>query len=261
MSDGASDADVGFSVDWQPLGGERTSTHVHTSADMTVPLLTVVGAFGDPDRPGRGQQPAVEGSDRAGSDSGRLAGRSGGNVVDLATVDDPCRWGMLSSPEFVDGPSRASLDRLVRLACDLLEAPAGLLAVVDRDRQFWLAACGLLDRPAESGPAGLGYSICRCAVVSCRPLIVGDTRADPILAAIPAVSETGVAAYAAIPMIGPAGRAFASLCVMDFTGRDWDDYQLAILARLADIATDICVPDQRWSPNSDEEQRVASTPP
>ncbi len=175
-------------------------------------------------------------------------------------MDDRYRRGLVSSLEFVDAASRASLDRLVRLACDLLEAPAGRLAVVDCDRQFFLAARGLPERPAGADRASLDCSICRYAVLSGRPLIVGDTRAHLDLAASRRVREAGVTAYAAIPMIHPDGRGFAALCVMDFAARDWDDHQLAILARLAEIATEICLHERPWNPNRKEEQRVASTP-
>jgi hypothetical protein len=41
----------------------------------------------------------------------------------------------------------------------------------------------------------------------------------------------------------PHGCAFGALCVIDVAVRDWDDHQLAILARLAQIATEICAPD------------------
>jgi GAF domain-containing protein len=143
----------------------------------------------------------------------------------------------------LDAPALPNLDRLVRLACDLLEAPIGLLTLVDRDRQFFLAAHGLPEPLASGRQTSLDYSICQYAVASGRPFIVGDTRADPVLAGSRAVTELGVTAYAGIPMIEPAGQAFGTFCVIDFTTRDWDDHQLAILARLAAIATEICIQD------------------
>lgn len=98
------------------------------------------------------------------------------------------------------------------------------------------------------------------AVAPGRPLIVGDARADPVLTANLAVSEMGVSAYAGIPLTGSDGPAFGTLCVIDFTVRDWDDHQLAILARLADIATDICLNERPWSETKGA-PGVASTSP
>jgi GAF domain-containing protein len=165
----------------------------------------------------------------------------------LAMLDDPYRLASLRSLGLLDGPATPNLDRLVRLACDLLDAPIGLLTLVDHDRQFFLAAHGLPGPMASVRQTGLDFSICQYAVASGRPLILGDTRADPVLAAHPAVAEMGVSAYAGIPLIDPQGQAFGTLCVIDVAVRDWDDGRLATLARLAQIATEVCVGDRAGS--------------
>ena len=170
--------------------------------------------------------------------------------MDLTTVDVRDRWELRPSLEFFDAAARASLDRLVRLACDLLESPAGLLTAVHRGRHSVLAASGLPDGPASAGQPSVNYSICQYPVTSGRPLVVGDTRAHPVLASTRAVREMGVRAYAGIPLRDLDGRPFATMCVIDFTVRDWDDHQLAILARLADIANEICLPEQPGAPTN-----------
>jgi GAF domain-containing protein len=146
----------------------------------------------------------------------------------------------------------------VRLAGDLLDAPIALLSVIDRHRQFFLAADGLSDALATARQTTLDYSICRYPMASGRPLIVGDTRADPQLAAHLAVRDMGVLAYAGIPLTEPHGCAFGALCVIDVAVRDWDDHQLAILARLAQIATEICAPEHSSS-GSEEAAQAASS--
>jgi GAF domain-containing protein len=141
----------------------------------------------------------------------------------------------------LDAPPHPTLDRLVRLACALLDAPIGLLTLIDTGRQFFLSAYGLPDPLAAARQTGLDYSICQYAVTSGRPLVVGDARAHPGLAANAAVTEMGVLAYAGIPMVGEEGPAFGTLCVVDLVARDWNDHQLATLAHLAGIATEICL--------------------
>jgi GAF domain-containing protein len=162
--------------------------------------------------------------------------------VDLGILGDPQRLAALRRLGMLDAPPKANLDRLVRLACELLDAPIGLLTLVDADRQFFFAAYGLSEPLASARQTGLDYSICQHVAASGRPLIVTDTRDDPILAVNPAVTELGIRAYAGIPLITPDGHGVGTLCVIDFTPRDWDDHQLATLAELADIATQTCMP-------------------
>jgi GAF domain-containing protein len=162
--------------------------------------------------------------------------------------------------DLLDKPAKPHLDRLVRLACALLDAPIGLVTVVDCDRQYFVAAHGLPDPSASARQTSLDYSICQYPVASGRPLIVGDLRAEPVLAANRAVTEMGVMAYAGIPLTDPVGRAFGAFCVIDVAPRDWDHGQLAALARLADIATDICV-HERAGNGLEEEHHVALAEP
>ena len=182
------------------------------------------------------------------------------NHLNLTARQDPYRLDLLRSLGLLDTPPRPNLDRLIRLACDLLDAPIGLLTLVDRDRQFFLAAHGLPEGLASARQTSLDYSLCQYAVASGRPLIVGDTRGDPVLAANPAVTELGVLAYAGIPLIGPPSRAFGTVCVIDVKVRDWDDHQLANLARLAEIATEICL-GERAHREFEPGRHVASAAP
>jgi len=155
-----------------------------------------------------------------------------------ASVNDPGRLAALRHLFLLDSAPNRSFDRLTQLAAQLLEAPVSLLTLVDSDRQFFLSSAGLPEPLRSIRQTPLELSICQYAVIARRPLIVGDTRADPVLAANPAVTEMGVAAYAGIPLIVAEGHAVGSLCVLDFVVRDWTGDQLAILAHLTDITMD-----------------------
>jgi GAF domain-containing protein len=168
-------------------------------------------------------------------------GRSAVGLIDLTVLDDRLRLDALRRLNLLDTPPKLSLDRLIRLACDLLDAPIGLLTLVGRDRQFFLAAYGLPEPLASTRQTSLDWPLCRYAVASGRPLIVGDTRDDPVLATHPVVRQLGVLAYAGIPLTDPEGYVFGTFCVIDVVRRDWDDAQLASLARLAHIAVEVCV--------------------
>lgn len=157
-------------------------------------------------------------------------------------ITNPDRLGALRRLLLLDTPANPTFDRLTQLAAQLLEAPIALLTLIDTDRQFLLSAVGLPEPFCSDRQTSLDYSICQHAVVSGRPLIVQDTRREPLLADNPAVTDLGVTSYAGMPLVGAAGHAVGALCVMDIVTRDWPGHSLACLAHLADITMDeICL--------------------
>jgi GAF domain-containing protein len=135
-------------------------------------------------------------------------------------------------------PSRAHvLDRLVRLAADLMAAPIATLTIVEKERQVFAAHVGLPEALA-AGYSSIELSICQYAVAIGRPLVVGDCRQDPLLGAHPAVVSLGAAAYAGIPLITLDGYPVGTLCAVDAVPRNWSHQQVMQLTLLADIARD-----------------------
>jgi GAF domain-containing protein len=158
------------------------------------------------------------------------------NVLELLT--DPGRIVAAERLLPLDAPRARVLDRLVRLAAGLVEAPIAMLTIVEGDRQVFAAQTGLPEDLAIAGSTPLNYSICQHAVSRGRPLIVGDASTSPLLRDHPAVVDLGVAAYAGIPLVMSSGHAVGTLCAVDLVPRDWSDDQLAQLALIADFATD-----------------------
>ena len=80
----------------------------------------------------------------------------------------------------VDGQRNRILDRIVRLAAELVEAPIALLTLVEAHRQVFVARTGL---PEDLVAAGSIRSSTRSARRRHpqAPLIVGDARTDPQL--------------------------------------------------------------------------------
>lgn len=131
-----------------------------------------------------------------------------------------------------------SLDRLTHLAAHVLEAPVSLLTLVDSDCQWFASSYGLDETLRSAGQTPIEYSICQYAVAAGSPLVVGDTSQEPLLADHPAVRDFGIAAYAGMPLVVDGPWTLGTLCVMDFTPRDWIDDKLSILSQLASICLD-----------------------
>jgi GAF domain-containing protein len=138
----------------------------------------------------------------------------------------------------VDRTRRLVIDRLVRLAADLAEAPIAFVTIVEEDRQVFVAQIGLPEDIAAEGSTPIEYSICQHAVSRGRPLVVGDARRDALLRDHPAVVSLGVAAYAGMPVIIEDTKPIGTLCVVDVTARDWSADLLAQLTLLADVVAD-----------------------
>jgi GAF domain-containing protein len=155
-----------------------------------------------------------------------------------AAVTDPNRLAAVGRLGPLYDRPLPGLDRLTRLAADLLEAPVALLTLVDFDRQLFICSHGLPEPIHSARQTPLRYSLCQYAVAVGCPLVVDNVADHALLASHAAVTELGVAAYAGIPIISPDEWAIGALCVIDFTPRDWTDDQLANLNTLATVCSE-----------------------
>jgi hypothetical protein len=151
-------------------------------------------------------------------------------------VQDPGRLAALEATGLLDAPPQASLDRLARLAARVLNAPVGLVSLVDRDRQVFAGCIGLAEPWATQRETPLSHSICQHAVASRQPLIVSDVRRQPVLRDNLAVRDLDVVAYAGIPLITDDGHVLGTLCVIDHRARTWTSAEVEMLEDVAAAA-------------------------
>jgi PAS domain S-box-containing protein len=152
---------------------------------------------------------------------------------------------VLQQPERLDALRRLALanlepeepfDRLTRLAAAICSAPTALITFVGQDREHFKSSRGLPEPLASLRETPLTYSICQYAVATRQPLVVPDTRRDPMLRTNLAVTELGVAAYAGAPLITSEGFCLGTISVLDWKPRAWTDEQVALLQDLAGTA-------------------------
>jgi serine phosphatase RsbU (regulator of sigma subunit) len=128
-------------------------------------------------------------------------------------------------------------DRLTRIASRVMHAPVTLVSFVASDQQIFKGREGELPaRFADGTP--LSHSFCQHVVSSGEPLVVEDALAHPLVRDNLAVADLNVLAYAGWPVVDPAGNVLGSLCAIDSTTRAWSPEELALLADLADLASD-----------------------
>jgi PAS domain S-box-containing protein len=154
-------------------------------------------------------------------------------MVDLGVLHQPERLTALRDLALVNLEPEEAFDRLTRLATALFSTPVALISFVGEDRQFFKSSRGLPEPWASRRQAPLKYSICQYAVAAGTSLVVPDATRDPVLRSNLAVTELGVTAYAAAPLITSEGKCLGTFCVVDSRPRRWSDDQVALLRDLA----------------------------
>lgn len=130
----------------------------------------------------------------------------------------------------LDSGKEAAYDDLVRLAADVCDVPIAAVSLVDSDRQWFKAQCGLAaaQTPREQ-------SFCSHAIL--RPdelMVVPDATQDPRFAQNPLVlGEPHIRFYAGAPLVSARGQALGALCVIDNKPRTLSDAQQRALLALA----------------------------
>lgn len=120
----------------------------------------------------------------------------------------------------------------------MLAVDVSLLTVVDADFQHVIAQHGLPGTDPVPTRVPVSHSLCRLVVERDGPVVLPDLAADPALAAHPAATDFGVAAYAGVPVRDLDGQALGALCVLERTPREWTDDDLRQLEALAEVVED-----------------------
>ena len=151
--------------------------------------------------------------------------------------DETERLALLQSCVLSEAPE-PELDDFAKLAAHVCNAPVAYVSLIDRDRQWFKARCGL---PIHEIPRPM--SPCNFTIASAGPLIVPDTLEDARFAKNPLLQgPPRVRFYAGVPLRIDRGSAIGTLCVVDMTPRELDAKQLEALEGIArQIARDLAL--------------------
>lgn len=146
-----------------------------------------------------------------------------------APVDEAERQRALESLGVLDSPREQSIDDLAWLAAFVCQTPIAVVGLIDNDRQWFKAECGL---GGTEAPRDLTF--CAHTILGNEIVEVPDATLDPRFAGNPFVlGEPHVRFYAGVPLIGTGGFAYGTLCVVDQRPRTLVDAQREALLRLA----------------------------
>jgi len=142
------------------------------------------------------------------------------------------RLAALRALGLLDSPPEQAFDAVVELVRRILDVPMALISLVDSDRQWFKAACGI-----EAPQTSRSVSFCAHAIHQPDIFVVPDATLDPRFHDNPLVAgEPHIRFYAGIPLELPSGYRIGTLCALSPIAREELDAEgqagLRLLGRL-----------------------------
>ncbi|HEY8383348.1 MAG TPA: PAS domain S-box protein [Microvirga sp.] len=141
------------------------------------------------------------------------------------------RLAALRDLHILDTPADTHFDAIAQIARRTFGVPIALISLVDEDRQWFKARCGL---DASETPRGI--AICAHAIMDDDLLVIEDLTRDARFADNPIVTgELHLRFYAGAPLVIRSGIRVGTLCLLDTAPRVFTTEQRAALRDLADV--------------------------
>ncbi|WP_081739563.1 EAL domain-containing protein [Methylobacterium sp. 10] len=141
------------------------------------------------------------------------------------------RLAALRDLRILDSAPEAHFDAVCSTAAALFNVPVALITLIDSERQWFKAKCGI----AVDGTSR-EISFCAYAILSDDVLVVENATVDPRFAHSPLVmGENAIRFYAGAPLVLRSGIRLGTLCLVDTKPRRFSKLQGTQLESLAQI--------------------------
>ncbi len=146
------------------------------------------------------------------------------------------RLSALRALAVLDTPPVSHFDHIVHMMRELLDVPIALISLVDEERQWFMAKCGL-----DADEAEREISFCTHAIQQDSIFEICDAAKDPMFADNPLVTgEPFIRYYAGQPLRLSNGHTIGTLCAIDTVPRAaLGDRQRYLLRGLADTVVQL----------------------
>ncbi|QQE10467.1 SpoIIE family protein phosphatase [Planctomycetota bacterium] len=149
-------------------------------------------------------------------------------VAPVLPRDEVERIADLRALRILDTPSERRYEGIVHLACGVAGVPMSYIAMIDSDRQWLKAKCGL-----SFNQTGRDESFCGHTILQEEPLIVEDATKDERFCDNPLVlGRPMIRFYAGFPLKGPGGHNIGTLCLADKQPRHLDERVILLMKEL-----------------------------
>ncbi len=150
-------------------------------------------------------------------------------IYDFKPRDEEGRVRALERLEVLDTQPEAPFETIVGLIRQVLQVPISTVTLIDRDRQWFKARCGI-----ESCETGRSVSFCTFTIEQPDALILRDATKDPRFAGNPyVVGPPYIRAYAGMPLRISEGYNVGSVCAIDTRPRSFSAAEITILRQFA----------------------------
>ncbi|HEY0963765.1 MAG TPA: ATP-binding protein [Pseudomonadales bacterium] len=130
--------------------------------------------------------------------------------------------------KILDTEPEAHFDDLTALAAALTACPIALVSLIDENRQWFKARCGI-----DGTETDRSLAFCAHALLERDIMEIPDARLDPRFAQHPMVlGPPHVTFYAGMPLTSSTGLCYGTLCVVDTQPRHLSDQQRELLRKL-----------------------------
>lgn len=130
-------------------------------------------------------------------------------------ISESERLAELAAYDVLDTAAEPAFDDIVRVAAEASGCPTALVSLLDEDRQWFKARCGI-----DVGQTPRDQAFCEHALRADAPLIVADATADVRFRDNPLVTGApGIRFYAGFPLRTPTGAVLGTLCVLGYEPR------------------------------------------
>lgn len=155
-------------------------------------------------------------------------------IGELKADDEEGRMQALERYNILDTDMEKPFDNVVTLVQQTLQLPICAVSLVDRNRQWFKASCGL---PVRETPRDISF--CTHAIQQGEPFIVNDAPLHALFRDNPLVTgDPNIRAYAGIPLKSPDGYNIGTLCAIDTKSREFQPHEIAILETFAKVVID-----------------------
>jgi hypothetical protein len=158
-----------------------------------------------------------------------VAANKGLRLLPLPVINEVARLEALHRLQLLGTPAEPAFDRIAQLAQTLFKVPVALVSLIDEERQWFKARCGI---DLDGTPRDQAF--CHYTILHDSVLVVPDARTHPTFAQNPLVTgEPHIRFYAGAPLTIAPGIRLGSLCIIDTKPRTFD---AADSRRLQDLA-------------------------
>lgn len=129
----------------------------------------------------------------------------------------------------LDTEPEPEYDDLTRLATEITGCPIALISLIDANRQWFKARCGI-----DAAETDRGLAFCAHAILQPEILEVEDATQDERFARHPFVTgEPHIRYYAGVPLYSERNLCYGTLCVVDMKPHKLSELQRSMLKKVA----------------------------